>query len=995
MNTKRFNFKKENGSVTLFVLIAMIFFLIVCFFIYTSSNNKKVSQMKELEQVKKNYEYTEEDLEGIYDDIIENTVPILKVNPNGGKWNNTTAISTIEGKIGKIITIKYTEVPECYTINFNGNGGNSPTSIKSTKTFDKWEVIGSGTLTEKQYKFGTSEGTLNAKYTDNEITLPTPTRTGYTFIGWYDAQTGGNKIGNGGEKYLPNSDITMYAQWKTNNYTIRYDNNYFKNNIMPNITDSSSYVGWRVSTTDQTIAESNAVGGTAIQITFPGYNGRSGIQKTLSNDLTVGKTYTFSVYLKASSNQNNVIIGCQQGGTTTVNLTTQWQKFTYTFVAKENQYTTFVIYSSTNESVVADRWNKGDILYIHSLQLMEGTYDNFTESSKTYNSALGTLPSPTRSGYILDGWYTSPQGGTKISTTTKVPAHNTTYYAHWTDKTIPTMGTITKNPTGWTSGNVTLTGKARDLGSGISAYQFSTNSGLTASSGGWTNIASTTSEITKTYTATSNATYYFYVKDASGNINKSSIIVNNIDRTNPTSTISAGSVSNKSVTITGKGSDSQSGVSTYKFYVGGKLISTQTTSSGTATCKYTTTFGSVTAYVIVTDTVGNTKQSSTITIWDYTIKTLAELKTFRDRVNSGTTYQGNTITQIANINIGGSSAGNWTPIGTDTHRFNGTYNGNNYTISGLYINYSTGNYSNRGLFGVTNTSANIKNLTITNASVTNISTYTGILVGYNRGRIENVKINGGTLQVGAFAGGITGYNKGGTIVSCSNSATVKYTSTLSSGAPGGVTETGWTMGGISGCNEGTIEKSINTGSITGKHTAGGIAGAQYTGTINQCVNRGAIKVNYSASGANAGGIVGINAYTGTGQITNCYNTASVTSDTNTEYHNYSGGIVGWELGDGGTSTVKNCYSIGKADKGICGNRAPSGTAQYSNNYWLSTSGASSGIGVINNDTSYSNSNANAVSKSSTEIKNLAGTLGSAFKKDTSNKNSGYPILSWQ
>ena len=325
MNTKRFNFKKENGSVTLFVLIAMIFFLIVCFFIYTNSNNKKVSQMKELEQVKKNYEYTEEDLEGIYDDIIENTVPILKVNPNGGKWNNTTAISTIEGKIGEIIAIENPEVPEGYTINFNGNGGNSPTSIKSTKTFDKWEVIGSGTLTEKQYKFGTSEGTLNAKYTDNEITLPTPTRTGYTFIGWYDAQTGGNKIGNGGEKYLPSSNITMYPQWKTNNYTIRYDNNYFKNNIMPNITDSSSYVGWRVSTTNQTISENNAVGGTAIKVTFPGYNGRSGIQKSLSSDLTVGKTYTFSVYLKASSNHNNVVIGCQQGGTTAVNLTTQWQ----------------------------------------------------------------------------------------------------------------------------------------------------------------------------------------------------------------------------------------------------------------------------------------------------------------------------------------------------------------------------------------------------------------------------------------------------------------------------------------------------------------------------------------------------------------------------------------------------------------------------------------------------------------------------------------------
>ena len=34
-------------------------------------------------------------------------------------------------------------------------------------------------------------------------------------------------------------------------------------------------------------------------------------------------------------------------------------------------------------------------------------------------------------------------------------------------------------------------------------------------------------------------------------------------------------------------------------------------------------------------------------------------------------------------------------------------------------------------------------------------------------------------------------------------------------------------------------------------------------------------------------------------------------------------------------------------------------------------------------------------KTATQLKNLAGTLGSAFKKDTSNKNNGYPILSWQ
>ena len=70
---KHFNLKNDSGSVTLFVLIAMIFFLIVCFFIYTSSNNKKVSQMRELEQLKKNYESTAEEIESKYESITGDT----------------------------------------------------------------------------------------------------------------------------------------------------------------------------------------------------------------------------------------------------------------------------------------------------------------------------------------------------------------------------------------------------------------------------------------------------------------------------------------------------------------------------------------------------------------------------------------------------------------------------------------------------------------------------------------------------------------------------------------------------------------------------------------------------------------------------------------------------------------------------------------------------------------------------------------------------------
>ena len=46
------------------------------------------------------------------------------------------------------------------------------------------------------------------------------------------------------------------------------------------------------------------------------------------------------------------------------------------------------------------------------------------------NFAVGELPTPTRLKYKFLGWFTEPEGGTKISASTKVNG-NVTYYAHW------------------------------------------------------------------------------------------------------------------------------------------------------------------------------------------------------------------------------------------------------------------------------------------------------------------------------------------------------------------------------------------------------------------------------------------------------------------------------------------------------------------------------------------------------------------------------------
>lgn len=65
-----------------------------------------------------------------------------------------------------------------YTISYNANGGSvSPTS---------------------------------AVYSGTPLTLPTPTRAGYTFNGWYTAQTGGTQVSS---PYTPSANVTLYAQW--------------------------------------------------------------------------------------------------------------------------------------------------------------------------------------------------------------------------------------------------------------------------------------------------------------------------------------------------------------------------------------------------------------------------------------------------------------------------------------------------------------------------------------------------------------------------------------------------------------------------------------------------------------------------------------------------------------------------------------------------------------------------------------------------------------
>ncbi|HOW38493.1 MAG TPA: hypothetical protein PLZ76_06245, partial [Bacillota bacterium] len=101
----------------------------------------------------------------------------------------------------------------------------------------------------------------------------------------------------------------------------------------------------------------------------------------------------------------------------------------------------------------------------------------------------------------------------------------------------------------------------------------------------------------------------------------------------------------------------------------------------------------------------------------------------------------------ADIDLAGAE---WTPIGTDTAPYSGTFEGQNHTISDFTITRSNDGYA--GFFGYV--TGDIKNLRLTDVTVNvnpNRAFYAGLLVGYLTGNLTNIQVNG-TLTVNNAAG---------------------------------------------------------------------------------------------------------------------------------------------------------------------------------------------------------------------------------------------------
>lgn len=175
---------------------------------------------------------------------------------NGG--SRVTADTVVNLTADQTLYAHWTNQP--YTISFDANGGNIRTS--------------SMTLTN-----GSTYGSL-----------PTPTRDGYTFEGWYTAHSGGSRVTADTTVNLT-SDQTLYAHWTNQPYTVNFDAN-----------------GGNVQTSSMTVTNGGAYGSLPTPIrdgyTFEGWYTSPNNGRLITSGTTVNLTDNQTLYALWKKNLN-------------------------------------------------------------------------------------------------------------------------------------------------------------------------------------------------------------------------------------------------------------------------------------------------------------------------------------------------------------------------------------------------------------------------------------------------------------------------------------------------------------------------------------------------------------------------------------------------------------------------------------------------------------------------------------------------------------------
>lgn len=339
--------KNERGSVALFVLLSVLFFLVVVTGVAVSFKNKETQIDSQFEKIKQSYEKELGNEGQVYNDAL----------------NKTVIFETCGGTV-------------------------SPTS----------KIVRLGETYEE---------------------LPIATKTGYTFKGWV------------GKNLFDEQTLLMAISGAT------YENGHY------------------IFTTSNAYSKYGNKGGNGNH--FPIYNFKENTQYTFSiygyntgewsNNIWINYSYTdgTSNYLRFTLKEEGLFKFTSNQGKTISKISVSYNSSTTNYIShiqleEGTEATEFEPYQIiTPDTTVTNRKNHTLTAVMEAKQYTltfnanGGTVSPTTKKIR-YDLAYGTLPTPTRTGYTFDGWYTQEEGGDMVETTTKLnDLEDKTIYAHWSE----------------------------------------------------------------------------------------------------------------------------------------------------------------------------------------------------------------------------------------------------------------------------------------------------------------------------------------------------------------------------------------------------------------------------------------------------------------------------------------------------------------------------------------------------------------------------------
>ena len=288
----------------------------------------------------------------------------------------------------------------------------------------------------------------------NSLSLPTTTREGYTFLGWYTEKEGGVLVSESSSPIT--DDLILYAHWAPISYPVTL--------VKQGGTGGTDGI---TVTYDSEMPEATAP--TRTGFTFNGYfyNPDGTGTQYYNGDMTSAHVWDvstvpdggFKLYAHWTPTIYTVNLDKQEGTGGTSSVTVTYGGFMPTVLPNDEPVTaptrtgfTFAGYYSGINGTGTKYYNENmesvnnwDIdtnpctLYAHWTNVYRLTFDvnggntlNPNYKDIIYNNEYGELPTPTWTGHTFDGWFTSATGGEEVTSETKMGGANETVYAHWT-----------------------------------------------------------------------------------------------------------------------------------------------------------------------------------------------------------------------------------------------------------------------------------------------------------------------------------------------------------------------------------------------------------------------------------------------------------------------------------------------------------------------------------------------------------------------------------